>query len=386
MKEEINERIITRFIDFCNRECLLFAARSELKDGRCRPQIPTSTIFLSLLMLVTFKMRSLLKLDQLMRMPEVKNFFKSDRKMVVSDTTIARVLPTFHKEPLRGYMKVLYLKARKEGLCKVMVEGQQMRVAVVDGSAFQVVGEADLFLDVQPAENVGKELVASREVIDRVFDRYGDGFVDYILLDGLYVDRRTINQILSHGSCPVIRREETTLKVIRDAEGLFKKYEMFQDVEHREGFDDDRLCQYEVWACGGFHMDGVDHPVKVAHVKENYPKRKKGAEEDFWVVSFDEKLSGMQMRELAHVRWKGENNGFRQLNQQSNCDHVYMHDRNGFEALLLILFIGWALLQLFNLIRRPYLWPIYRGVKWTYDFVVFQLLISFFQVYGGEGG
>ena len=302
MEEEINKRIITRFIDFCNRECLLYAAQREMRDNRVRPIIPPSTIFLSLLMLVTFKQRSLLKLDQMMRMAEVKNFFKTEREMVVSDTTIARVLPTFHKEPLRGYLKVLYLKARKEGLCKVMVEGQRMRVAVVDGSqfggfygsAFQVVGEADLFVDVQPAENVGKELVASREVIDR--------FVHYILLDGLYVDKKTINQILSHGSCPVIRTEESSLKVIRDAEGLFRRHEMFDGVEHREGFDDERLCQYEVWACGGFYLEGVDHPVKVAHVKEKYPKRKKGAEEDFWVLCFDERLSGTQMRELAHIK------------------------------------------------------------------------------------
>ncbi|MCD6507069.1 hypothetical protein J7M22_10655 [Candidatus Poribacteria bacterium] len=59
-----------------------------------------------------------------------------------------------------------------------------------------------------------------------------------------------------------------------------------------------------------------------------------------------------------------------------------MHDRSGFEALLLILFIGWALLQMFNLICKPYLWPLYRGVKWTYDFLAFQLLISFYQEYG----
>ena len=134
MKKEINKRIITRFFDFCNRECLLFAARSELKDGRCRPIIPTSTIFLSLLMLVTFKQRSFLKLDQIMRIPEVRNFFKTKRKMVVSDSTIARVLPSFDKEPLRKYLKVVYLKARKEGLCKV--EGERMKVAVVDGSQF----------------------------------------------------------------------------------------------------------------------------------------------------------------------------------------------------------------------------------------------------------
>ena len=180
----INKRIITSLFDFCNRECLLSAARSELKGGRCRPIIPTSTIFLNLLMLVTFKQRPFLKLE-IMRMPEVRSFFKTD-------STIARVLPSFDKEPLRKYLKTVYLKARKEGLCKV--EGERMKVAAV------------LFLDVQPAENVAKELVASRELIES-------------LKDMEMAFKKTINQILSHGSYPVIR----------DAEGLFSKYEMFQD-------------------------------------------------------------------------------------------------------------------------------------------------------------
>ena len=65
MEKEINKRIITRFIDFCNRECLLYAAQRDMRDSRVRPIIPPSTIFLSLLMLVTFKQRSLLKLDQM---------------------------------------------------------------------------------------------------------------------------------------------------------------------------------------------------------------------------------------------------------------------------------------------------------------------------------
>ena len=47
------------------------------------------------------------------------------------------------------------------------------------------------------------------------------------------------------------------------------------------------------------------------------------------------------------VRGRAGCRGFRQLNQQSSCDHTHMHDDEGFEALLL--------LQMFNLIQRPYL-------------------------------
>ena len=61
----------------------------------------------------------------------------------------------------------------------------------------------------------------------------------------------------------------------------------------------------------------------------------------------------------------GENNGFKQLNAQTNCDHVYTHEEHAFEALMLLIFIVWNLLLLFNLedIRGGY-----EGVKWTLDF------------------
>jgi hypothetical protein len=54
--------------------------------------------------------------------------------------------------------------------------------------------------------------------------------------------------------------------------------------------------------------------------KESYVKT--GKEEDFWVLSTDENFTGEQLRELGHIRWRIENNGFKQLNTQSNCGHV----------------------------------------------------------------
>jgi len=60
------------------------------------------------------------------------------------------------------------------------------------------------------------------------------------------------------------------------------------------------MCEYELWSCGSFHHSGVDKTVKVAHVKESYIKQDR--HEDFWVLCTDESLSGLQLRELGHIR------------------------------------------------------------------------------------
>jgi hypothetical protein len=50
-------------------------------------------------------------------------------------------------------------------------------------------------------------------------------------------------------------------------------------------------------------LHGVKSDIKVAHVKEDYIKEER--HEDFWVLSTDESLSGLQMRE-ACPRERGE--------------------------------------------------------------------------------
>ncbi len=109
---------------------------------------------------------------------------------------------------------------------------------------------------------------------------------------------------------------------------------------------------------------------------EDYIKEEK--HEDFWVLSTDESLSGLQMREGGHIRWTIENNGFKALDEQTNCDHVYTHDAHTFLALMLMIFMGWDLFLLFNLegIRKAY-----EYVKWTLDFLSELLKIDFYVEY-----
>jgi hypothetical protein len=381
------ENLIDRFFTFANGLYTMYAAKSNMKDGRKEPQISPSVIFLSLILMVLFKKRSLLKLDQLMRTPAARRFLGRDKPVAVSDSTISRSLSTYFLSPLRRYLKSIYIRARDNGKCKIDVCGRKLKAACVDGSMFggfygcvlQSLGVANLLLDIERTTSKGKELPTTRKMLERVFHDYGDGFVELLLLDALYKDKKTINLILSHQSHVLIKTEETRLCIIQDADGLFTHLGDAPGVEHIEGLDTDRMCQYELWSCDGFHHSGVDKTMKVTHVKENYIKEDRT--EDFWVFCTDESLSGLQTRELGHIRWCIENNGFKALDAQTNCDHVYTHDPHTFEALMLIIFIGWNLLLLFNLedVRKGY-----HQAKWTLDFLSELLLMWFYVEYHQE--
>ena len=378
------EKLFDRFLSFANTSYSMFDVKSKVKDDRISPQIPSSVIFLNLLMLVLFKKRSFLQLDQLNRIKQTKRFIGRDKKVAVSDSTIPRSLSTYHLKPLRQYLKAIYNKALHNGKCKINVYGRKFRLACVDGSMFgkfygsvlQSVGQANLLLDIEKTTGKGKELPTTRTLLRRAFEEYGKGFAHIILLDALYSDQYTINLILANNSHVLIKTEETTLTIIGDADSLFRVWKTHDYVKHISGFDSNRLCEYELWYCDSFPFPGVSKTMNVAHIKESYVKSDR--QEDFWVLCTDESLNGEQLRELAHIRWRIENNGFKQLNAQTNCDHVYTHDGHCFEALMLLTFIFWNLLLLFNLedIRSEY-----SGVKWTLDFLSELLLLSFWMKY-----
>lgn len=153
---------------------------------------------------------------------------------------------------------------------------------------------------------------------------------------------------------------------------------MESEIEHEEGFDPERWCKYKVFAVEGLHFEGVEFPMKVAMVEEYYPKRKRNKEVKFFVITTFEELSAMEMRELGHLRWRIENNGFRALNDQTNCKHVYTHDENAFDALMMILFIAWNLLNAFvESLDKEELRKVFGKVKFTLRFFSSLLLRSF---------
>ena len=107
------------------------------------------------------------------------------------------------------------------------VYGKKFKLAcqvlcLVSFIALQLLGEANLLLDIEVTTGKGKEIPTTRALLRRAFREYGEGFVDIFLLDALYADKQTINLILSNKSHFLMKTEETTLRIIQDADSLFK--------------------------------------------------------------------------------------------------------------------------------------------------------------------
>jgi hypothetical protein len=115
------ENLLDKFLSFANTSYSMFDVKSKVKDDRISPQISPSVIFLSLLILVLFKKRSFLQLEQFMRIDQAKRFIGRSKKVVhkvaVSDSTIPR--------SLRKYFMTIYNKARHNGKCKVDVHDRR---------------------------------------------------------------------------------------------------------------------------------------------------------------------------------------------------------------------------------------------------------------------
>jgi hypothetical protein len=121
-------------------------------------------------------------------------------------------------------------------------------------------------------------------------------------------------------------------------------------------------------------MEGIDAPLSVAWVVEEHLRTQE--QDEFWVVTSSEYLTkpldAEERRELGHLRWDVENNGFKELNQKVKTKHIYSHDVRAQQAVILILFVVFNLLGLYLLLYLAKLTP-FVGMKQTRKFAIFYL-------------
>lgn len=380
---------IEGFYQFCQDKYKLARYAGKMKDGREKPRIKSSVIFLSMIFMVAWQRKSFLQLDQLLRLEVVKKYLKSKKKNVVSDTTIQDTLKVFAINPIRNFLYQVYQKSKEQYGGRVEIGNKRLRLGAIDGSCFGkffascflAIGQkTNLFLDAQKMEKRGKELPTSQKLLERLVNKLGKNFIDILLLDGLYFAQNFIN--FSTISCSIdvlCKTSEETLSIIQDANGIFFKQPLgfFPDLEYQAGFDDMRLCSFRIWACGGFTQPGIHKLLKVARIDEFYPKLKK--QETFYVISTVDDLNALELRELGHIRWKIENEGFKHLNALAHTKRVFTHHPHAFLSALLIFFCAFNLINLFSAtLDRSFISAIFGNVKFTSSLVCFVLLISLF--------
>jgi|Deesub1362A_J573_1020465.scaffolds.fasta_scaffold13436_1 hypothetical protein len=329
----------------------------EVEDNRKRPIISVGTIFKLVTEMVIFEQQNLLEVDNFARRAEGLAWHKSNRKMVASDTTIQRSLEGFNCEVVRKILKDAQLVLEKERMGGIRLpSGRQLRFGVVDGSEFggfpasvlTLVGMVNAPVDVE-LYSKGKELEATRNLLKRVGERFGNGFVDIISGDGLYMTKGHLLQCKEELGCEaLIKTSDESLTIIQDAKGVFfgMGEERGDGIERIEGVDINRNLKYQVIAASGFSWQEIPFKLKVGYVREEQLKPKKGGceVEEFWVITTDESLGAEDIRELAHKRWEIENNVFKRLNSLVKSKRRNTHKAKVKEAFLLMWFVGLILL------------------------------------------
>jgi len=341
--------IISKMKDLCQR-LKLFGVK--IGDARKHPLISPVDIFKSLFLIPILRLKSLNQLDNYLRLPEARRFIGSKREMVVSDSTVQRSLKGFSLDSVRKILKAIAVFSKARGYHKVTLSsGRKLVAGIIDGSmigkrlcsVFYEIGKVNLAVDVERIEKRGKELTASWKLMERNLSD-----VDMVLVDGLYYVKERINWIRSQGKHILIKTTEKGLMIIQDAEELFQHYKEFKDeVEYYEGNqvrEDGKKFSYKLWAVGELRTDGVDYPLKAAKVETvNLISKEK---ETYYLITTWAELTGLEMKQAGQLRWRVENNAFKKGNEQFALKHAFINDEHGWEAMTLILFVGFNLFEI----------------------------------------
>lgn len=388
---------LSDFTRFCTDKFDLRTKAQNLFEPRKRPEIPISQIFLLIVGGLALRKQSFHQIDLFARNKGAKKWLGSTRPMVASDATLGRVLPRMDTTELRALVYDAYGTLRRKGHGRLeLPSGRKIRAAAVDGtcwgkryaSAVEMIGDAPVVLDFQPAPGRGHELAASEAVLRRAFYQFHDlegGLADIVLGDGAYITQNMLrlcrDELRTH--LLVKTTELGSLVILRDAESLFNaSAEMSRGVEHHRGTDAERGFSYEIWAASGLEHEGFDGPLKVARVRTEPLKGKEDAE-TFWVITTDTTLSGQDMRELAHRRWTIENQGFRALNDAMNSKHVWTRGKKSedtFEGLMLMMTLSFMLVVAYHAqIDKDALWEKFKLRRLTLKHLAQEWLISLYH-------
>lgn len=251
-----------------------------------------------------------------------------------SDTTLTRVCGGMEKATIERWMRRVWRQLRGQGHLGVEVQGSRVHVGVLDGSVLGghersvlvEVGEVTSYVKVKGIPHRGKELPTSLEVMEELSKEEGKGAFDLLLGDGLYACEGFFKGCEQAGIKGVVKTSEETLNIVKDANGLFDQKTLAEGIEYVEGIDVERMCQYRIWAVAGLQWSESCQYLKVARVEETPLKGKEaGKSSRFYVFSQAPRLSAMSLRQLAHLRWFIENNGFKALNEQVHSKHCFSH-------------------------------------------------------------
>lgn len=368
---------------FCNRQLGIYDQVKSLTDHRKKHEIPLSHIFYTLFYTIILSKNSFLSKDKIARKPYFKQLIGSKRKMVASDSTLKRALSSnMRTDELQQIPNSVHSKIDDSHFIDSYLH---KKCAIIDGSHFGkymkevllIPGKTDYILNFTTIPKRGKELVSAKEILLDTTDTLGKGYFDLVLSDGLYYSKNMFALCREKMNSHLLVKTSERLNVVKDVENIIAQYP--NDVETATGFDSDRFIKYTVKTVKDIEADTIDYPLQVAVVEEINPK-KDDEKTVFYVITSDLSMSAKQLRYAAHLRWRIENNGFKELNNLYTTKRYYTKNETCFTNLLWMIVLAYSIFHLF-LFMVEFDTTEFTGKTVFKDYVdyIFESLVSSFS-------
>lgn len=352
----------------------------SLKDSRKRCQIPLSSIIQLILYSTIIGKSNFLAIDKIARKPYMKHLLKSNRDMIASDDTLVR--------NLSGNISSVDLEKLNHKIVKndahaLLEPVLKKRCAIYDGSGMSgylkevllIPGKLNFLVDYQTIPKRGKELVAFKELVNKIAVQFGENYFDLILTDGLYYAKNAFKLCREKLHAHLLVKTQEKLSIVKDADLYVKSGNCIKET----GFDSNRMCSYGITVVSPLKADTIDYPLQLAIVEEKYSKT--GKNTVFYVITDDLSLSPKQLRYSAHLRWRIENNGFKTLNRLFKSKERDLKNERCFDNLLWLLFISYNLFGLlYSLVDTQEVFGTEKVTVLSIQWLLYESLIEVYSI------
>jgi hypothetical protein len=341
------------FRRFCNRLFHLDDLILTLTDLRKKCKIPLPHIFYTLFYTTIINENNFLAKDKIARKQYFKNFIGSIRKMVASDSTLERNIRNNLNTNELNNINISLIKSLPQNH---FIEKKLNRKCIIfDGSGFGnflkeiafIPGKTDFIFQSSIIPKKGKELPSAYRLMNRIKNDFGKNCFDLAIYDGLYYTENAFNSTLEELGAHVLVKTSERLSIVNDALEIIGHFK--NEVTTVKGYDYERNCSYEISLFKNIKAPTIATPVNLAIVNEiyKYERRSGLKKETFYAITSDLTLEAEDIRYGSHLRWRIENNGFKQMNALYHSKRKYSKNEDVEKNLTLIIFLAYNLFHLY---------------------------------------
>ena len=356
------------FARYLNKVFDFRTAAAALTDSRLDPDISPSSVFLAAFHGFAFRLPSFQQLEAELTQPALQRWVGANR--AVSDDVLRYSLSGFHLEELERMLvdvnrtlkrNKAFDAGRVQGRIVAALDGIEVlssysrccdaclerRVAARKGGVkveqlqyyhravgCQIVNSpAKPFLAIEWLRPGEGEDTAALRLLERLPGLYGSRFFDILLLDALYAQAPVLKMAERMGWDPVISLKQNHRELYQSSIRLFARRPAdCTSTEIHAG----KTYEFQFWDTSGLPF-AIDHPQPVRVVRseekltQNHYRRGKLEPETtehewLWVTTLEAKAFPPHVvRQLGHMRWKQENNGWNDLTQNWAFKHGFLH-------------------------------------------------------------